>query len=233
VTGRAPSVRGAALTALPLVVAGQPVATPASADPGYVTSVDLDDIASNPVAYGTTVSIRGQVVYTDPEDGRTYATEGPVTLEQRNYGEVDWQLIDSTDMSGFFPAFDFDVVATRIATYRVSYLGEGEFLPSTDSLLVKVSRKVTGRVTEPRDNVYVLSGQVRPSYAGQPISLMRQKCSSCAWRVYTSQLTTTTSGYRFRLPLPRSGIHYFRARVPADGMFVKSFSPTWHLIRIL
>ena len=158
---------------------GQPLAAPASAQPVYVTSVVIDDLASNPVAYGTTVPIRGQVVYPDPETGRDYAAEGRVTLDRRDNGSTDWQTVGSTDMSGSFPAFDFDVVTTRIATYRVSYLGDIDFLPSSDSLLLEVARKVTGRISEPRDDVYVLAGRVSPSYAGRSITLLRQKCSSC------------------------------------------------------
>jgi hypothetical protein len=165
-------------------------------------------------------------------DAREYAAEGPVTLDQRFYGSDVWTTIDSTDMSGFMPAFDFDVVATRIATYRVNYLGEGDYLPSSDSVLLKVARKVTGKITEPRDNVFFFVGRVSPS-SGESVSLMRRKCATCAWRVFTSQLTTSTGNYRFRLPLPREGIHYFRTRVEADGLFVRSYSPTWHLIRIL
>lgn len=224
------SILARAVTAL-LVASSLAVMAPATAAPTVPTDLVLEVSPTGTAVYGTSLSLDGQAVYVDPEDGETYAALGTYRLERRYAGEEAWVLVEDQVVDNpFWAIFDFEAKATRNADYRVTYLGDDTLLPSEASATVRVSRKVKSRTTEPRDNVFYLSGRVVPDYEGRKISLMRKKCSSCSWRVYASKDTSSTSTYRFRLPLPpRGDTHYFRTRVAADTRFVKSFSSTWKL----
>lgn len=229
-------MRPVILRALAVVMLGAPAAFAApgsaTAEPQIATQVVIGSIGPRALTYGTDFSIRGQVTYTDPEDGEEYATDGDVTLDRRYPGTEVWTPVGSDHMSMFYAVFDFDAVADRITEYRVSFAGDETYAPSTASIVVKVARKVTAKMTEPRDNVWYLSGRVAPTYVGQPVTLMRKKCSSCTWRAYATKYTSEFSSYKFRLPLPTTGSYYFRARVPADVSFVKTFSGTFQLMRL-
>jgi hypothetical protein len=217
------------LLSAPLALTAAPSAT---ADVLIPTHVDIHSVGVGALTYGTDFFIRGQVIYTDPEDGEEYAAGGDVSLDIRDAGSDVWSPAGTDHMSVFYPVFDFDAVATRNRDYRVTFAGDETYAPSVGTLTVKVARKVTAKMTEPRDNVWYLSGRVAPTYVGQPVVLMRKKCSSCSWRAYATKYTNEFSHYKFRLPLPPSGSYYFRARVPADASFVTSYSGTYQLTRL-
>lgn len=228
---RRSSVLAAALAAA-LVSGPLIVAAPASARASYSTRVVIDASPSGTVPYKTSVSIRGQVVYVD-DDGDQHAVEGRVVLKRRYLGTTVWRTLGTDTMSGFFPAFDFTVTATRNAQYRVAFAGDDTYRPSSGSVLVRVARKVSSTVRRPRQNVFFMSGRVTPSYAGRTVALMRKKCRACAWKRLAGQATSATSRYRFRLPLPAHGTHYFRVKVPPNVSYVTSYSSTWTITRIL
>lgn len=217
----------------PLLLFSSGTATPtAVAEELITTHVEISSVGSTPLTYNSLFSIRGQVTYTDPEDAQVYAAPGGVVLDRQFAGESEWSTIDNDDMSVFYPVFYFRLTATHNATYRINFLGDDRYAPATDTVTVKVARKVTAKLTEPRENVFYLSGRVSPTYIGQPVTLMRRKCSSCAWRAYTTKATSELSRYRFKLPLPESGSYYFRARVPGDLAFVKTFSSSYQVMRL-
>ena len=225
---------GVVLAALlaPLLLIPPVAASPAVTAELIPTHIDVQSIGTQPVDYRDTVTIRGQVIYTDPEDGKTYAADGTAMLERQFNGETSWASLGSDDFSVYYPVFYFRQTAWRNATYRVSFVGDDRYAPSTETLTVKVARNVTGKLTEPRENVFYLSGRVSPTYIGQPVTLMRKKCSSCAWRAYSTKATSELSRYRFRLPLPESGSYYFRARVLGDQAFVTTFSSSYQVMRL-
>ncbi|HEY8300940.1 MAG TPA: hypothetical protein VIG48_03495 [Jatrophihabitans sp.] len=208
------------------------VASPAVAAATHSTRVDMDAFPSGTVIYKTSVSIEGQVVYI-AADGHQHAVEGTVALKRRYLGTTTWRTLGTDRMSGFLPAFDFTVAATRNAQYKVSYAGSATYGPSSSSVVVKVARKVSATGKEPRPNVFFLSGGVTPSYARKTVALLRKKCRTCAWKIYARQATAATSRYRFRLPVPSRGTHYFKVKVPPSVSFVASYSSTWTITRIL
>ncbi|HET6877934.1 MAG TPA: hypothetical protein VFH38_10430 [Jatrophihabitans sp.] len=227
--------RSAALAwalAVALVGASMVVASPAVAAATHSTRVDMDAFPSGPVIYKTSVSIDGQVVYV-ADDGSQHAVEGTVVLKRRYLGTTTWRTLGTDQMSGFLPAFNFTVAATRNAQYKVSYAGNATYGPSSSSVVIKVARKVSATGKEPRPNVFFLSGRVTPSYAKKSVALMRKKCRSCAWKTYARQATSATSRYRFRLPVPSRGTHYFRVKVPPSVSYITSYSGTWTITRIL
>lgn len=220
----------ALLTAVALVGLPGVVAAPAVAQATVPTEISID--VDSPVTYGDKIHMSGQVSYV--EDGEEYAlADAKVVLERRYLDSSSWSEIGSYVTAGFWPDYEFEVKAVKGAEYRVSFAGDETYLPSTAKATVRVYRKVGSKVTEPSPNVFYLKGKVAPKYAGKPVFLMRKKCSSCAWTTISSQKSTSTSTYRFRLPLPRSGTHYFRARVPASAVFLKSVSDAWQIMKIL
>lgn len=205
---------------------------PARALAPYDTWIELDSV-STPVTYGDQLTISGQVVYYDPDDDDEYAvSDAEVTLEKRALGAASWTYVGTDVATGFWPWFEFGQTARRNTQYRVTYAGDETYGPSQDTVSVTVHRKVTANLVEPRHNVFYLKGRVVPSYAGRRVALLRRTCSSCRWREYGAQRATSTSTYRFRLPLPRSGTFYFRAMVAKDAGFLKSFSRIGSLTRI-
>lgn len=215
------------MVAVPLVA----VAPATAVEPTVPTVLTWELSPVGVVPYHSSIFIQGQATYVDPEDSQEYAALGTYRLEKRYPDGITWTFVQDQGVDNPFLAyFDFEVIAERNTEYRVTFLGDDTYQPSSNTGIVKVSRKVSSHSSEPRQNVYYLAGRVRPAYAGRKVSLMRQKCSTCAWRVYTSQKTSATSNYRFRLPLPpRGATHNFKVRVPADTRFVKSFSTAWTL----
>lgn len=215
------------LVATPLAV----VAPAMAVEPTIPTDLVWELSPTGTVPYQTDISIEGQAVYVDPEDGEEYAALGVFRLEQRYLGVSTWTHVEDALVDNPFLAyFSFEVTALRNTEYRVTFMGDDTYLPSVNTGIVKVARTVSSKSSEPRRNVFYLSGKVRPAYADKTVSLMRKKCASCSWKAYASKTTTDASTYRFRLPLPpRGDTHYFKVRAPKDERFVKSFSTTWVL----
>lgn len=207
------------------------VPAPAYAEPTVATAVIVSSVGT--VRYHDVFTLGGQVVYTDPVEQQQFAlTEVTVRLDRRYLGSSTWTALGTDVTAGAFPAYAFDVTAQKNAVYRVTFAGDDTYQASAAKETVHVRRRVPARVVEPRENAFYLVGRVVPSYAGKRVYLMRRTCSSCPWKTLTSQLTSDTSRYRFRLPLPKKGTHYFRARVPASTSYVKSVSVTWNLSRV-
>lgn len=205
---------------------------PAEAVATYGTWIELDSV-STPATYGDHLTITGQVVYYDTEAGDEYAvSDAEVTLEKRALGTATWTYVGTDVASGFWPWFEFDQTARSNTQYRVTYAGDETYGPSQDAVTVKVHRKVSANLVEPRHNVFFLKGRVTPSFAGRRVVLMRRTCSYCRWRELSAQRATSTSTYRFRLPLPPRGTYYFKAMVAKDSLFLKSFSRVGSLTRI-
>lgn len=218
-----------------LVVLLGPVVTalPAQAEPTVATQITLAGVHT--ATYGDTLTITGQVVYTDPGDNEQYALEGAtVVLARRYLDSSTWTEVGSVVTSGFWPAYEFTQKAVRNAVFRVTFAGDATYQASTNRATGRVRRIVSSRGTEPRENVFYLSGRVRPAYDRKRVDLMRKTCSACSWKVSASQRTTATSRFRFRLPLPpRSQTHYFRVRVPGGTSYITSYSTTYQLTRLL
>ena len=225
---RAAAVACALLGAASVPVAAPVTVAPAYAEPTVATTVTVSSIGT--VRYHDGFALGGQVAFTDPDDQKLYALPDVIVrLDRRYLGSSTWTELGTDVTEGPFPSYAFDVTAQRNAVYRVTFAGDDTYQKSVAKEAVDVRRRVPARVTEPREDVFYLAGRVVPSYAGKRVYLMRRTCSSCAWKTWASQLTGDTSRYRFRLPLPKTGTDYFRARVPASTSYVKSVSVTWNV----
>ena len=88
------------------------------------------------------------------------------------------------------------------------------------------TREVIVKPREPRPDVFVLAGRVRPAYEKRPAILQRRNCGSCSWFAFERFRTDADS--RFRLSVPdlepgRKKVCY-RVKVPASKGFSRSFS---------
>lgn len=230
-TARIAALAIALLVAPPLAAPVVAAAAPAAAEPVIATDVSI--VVGSPVTYGDVLTVSGQVSYLDPDDGQEYAlVDAVVLLERRHLDADEWTEVATQATSGEFPRYEFEDVATKGARYRVTYTGDEEYAGSAAEATVRVRRIVTSRVVEPRDSVFFLRGRVTPDHAGERVALLRKKCSDCAWKVVRRTDTSARSTYRFRLPLPREGVHYFRARVPADAVFLRTLSAVWEIRRV-
>lgn len=211
------------------VLAAVPVGAASAQVAATETRIDLT-VYPLRTDYLDSVTVSGNVMYNDPAVGWTYLEGVTVELQRRYLGTDQWVTLASAVAGAYIGDFDFTSVARQNAEYRVAFAGDDTYLPSSASQTVRVHRLVSSRGSEPRHNVFYLSGKVRPSYAGHRLYLTRQRCSTCAWRTIASQKATSTSTYRFRLPLPpRGATHYFRVRVPASTQFLVSYSSAWRL----
>lgn len=226
------TVRNVAVTsAIALLAAPALAAAPAEAVPTVQTEVSI--IVADKVTYGESLTMSGQVSYVDPDDGEEYGlADATVVLERRYLDSTEWQEVGTQVTAGMWPDYEFEVTARKGARYRVSYAGDETYLPSKAEATVRVHRKITSKMTEPRADVFFLKGRVTPKYAGEPVALLRKKCETCSWKAIKTMAATAKSTYRFRLPLPGNGTHYFRARTPATVLFLKTVSHTWEIRRI-
>lgn len=204
---------------------------PAAAQPTIETKVSV--VVGSPVTYGDVVTIGGQVSYVSLDDGKVYGlADAIVRLERRALDSTTWTEVATQVTAGEFPSYAFEDVATKGTRYRVTYDGDETYMGSSAGATVRVRRIVTSKVTEPRDNVFFLKGSVTPDHAGERVALLRKRCSDCPWKVIRRADATARSTYRFRLPLPQRGVHYFRARVPGDQAYLSTLSRVWEIRRV-
>ena len=88
------------------------------------------------------------------------------------------------------------------------------------------TREVIVKPREPRPDVFLLTGRVRPDYAKRPAILQRRNCADCAWFAFERFRTDARS--RFRLSIPdlepgRTKVCY-RVKVPAGKRFATALS---------
>lgn len=89
----------------------------------------------------------------------------------------------------------------------------------------KDTREVAIKVTEPRDQVFVVKGKVGPTYKKRNMIIQRKLKGASTWKTYKRITTNGRSRYRARIqPKKSPGIVYYRARVPASGTWAVSYS---------
>ncbi len=216
-----------ALIALSLL--GLPMATAAQAAPAVAAATPTSltvQVSTHRATYRQRLSIHGQVVA-----GNAGVPGLRVRLEMRPLGTPRWSVVGHRVTQGSLASYQFSRRATRNTLWRVRFAGNQSYGPSSGTATVRVYRLVTGKVAHPHSS-WFMTGRVSPGYAGRPVHLMRQRCKRCAFRTYATQRTGPGGRYRFRLPVPRTGTHYFKVRVPASTAFLLTDSPTWTLTRL-
>lgn len=221
--------------AAPLVPA---VTTPAAADPIFASATTAYTTTSDPV-FDQRFKIVGQV-FLLLGDSPTPMPNQQVSLEQRPNSTAEWSVVATATTTETTLAngekhimYTFDRVAYRTASFRVRYAGSSDAGAIGGSVSddgaavpvpVRVHRQMPIRLSQPQPSRIYMSGEARPLYARQRVTVLRKTCSTCAWRAYARPLTDASGHYRVRLYAPRRGSFYYLARTPASSGFVSSDS---------
>ncbi len=197
--------------------AASPVATAASRHHTSVRFLSFDHTR----AYGSTTSVRGQVIARIGGDNGSVAGVR-VTLLRQLDGSSNWRSlgVDFTSRSGF-PKFVFDVKSRANATYRAVYNGNKRLEPSSNRTSVSVYRTFSASLEDGSGRFH---GRVSPHYAHKAISLDKRSCATCGWRRVSTARTGDKGVWSFKVGAPRHGRSFWRVATPASSKFVKSYS---------
>lgn len=155
-----------------------------------------------------------------------------VRLYARPVGQRDWTYVAARRTSTDRGLFRFDThKPVRNTDYRVDYVAEWAYQPSSESATVKVRRKISSTVTRDGDT-FVMSGSIAPKSPGKTVRLQRKTCSGCSWTTVKSTTASSSSAWRFRFSGPtKRGTWYFRAYTPSDSRLSTGYSGTWSIRR--
>jgi hypothetical protein len=229
----APLLLGLALLGLPVLTAGSASADPTTGNETLATKIVILSAPSH-ATYARTMTITGQFGVQDPTTQEYgYLNDETVSLERKLVGQSDFTLLDDAVTAGEGKV-TFSTPATKNAQYRLTYSGNTltsadgtssvDLAPSTSTVRgIHVYRDLHDRGVKKSGRNYLL-GNVDPGWGGRTIFLQRKTCAKCAWKGYTTQRTTSTGGWKFRVPAPKHGKWYWRAYVPATTDYLKSSS---------
>jgi hypothetical protein len=165
--------------------------------------------APNPSSYGAAVTITGTI---------TTSGQPSVTLWQELPGEKAYQQIAVTN-AGADDSYTFKIKAGTVTTDRNWYVANGSEQSSIDDQAVRAAVGASDVVT---GGDVVLSGQVRPSHAGQQVLVERR--AGAQWDVVGKARLSARSRYRLRVSLAGAGRAALRVQLPADARNTDSFS---------
>lgn len=179
------------------------------------------------VLYGEPAMLEGQVVTSDGA-----VPDARVDLLAKEAGSAEWTRVGSATSDPDTGVFAFDCLRPVASTdYRAVFHGTLWYGPSQGDRRIAVARRVpdTMRLVAPAR--FRFHGAVEPRYAGRPVLLQRQSCPRCRWDTVGRTLSSDRSGWRFGIDVSSfTGDRWFRAVVPADGSYARSFSAhTWRL----
>jgi hypothetical protein len=117
------------------------------------------------------------------------------------------------------------MVLARLAVVLVTVLVTALAAPAP-AVFAAESREVIVKPREPRPDVFLLAGRVRPAYEKKPAILQRRNCGSCSWFAFDRFRTDADSRFRLLVPDLEPGRKKVchRVKVPASKGFSRSFS---------
>lgn len=230
---------------LPVTATSQASASACAPPPsrqGTLTPVTTAATSSSPVAadtrirltkwstrvlHGQTASLHGQVV---TDDGAI--TEASVELYAREAGAPQWVALGAAESDPDTGVFEFDCLQPTVnTTYRVAYEGSLTHQPSRTERTVRVLRRVPDSLAQVAAERFLLRGAVRPGYAERQVLLQQKDCRQCRWQTVRREQSNTGSRWSFTIEVSGySGSRWFRAAVPADQFYDRSYGD--HIWRI-
>lgn len=182
------------------------------------------------VVYGGASTLEGQVV---TDDGAL--REAEVELYARRRGADRWRSVGTAVASPETAVFSFrDHEPSATTDYRVVFAGDLVYAASEATRRVPVRRRVRDRMRRVDPTHYSLRGSVAPRYRDRRVRLQRRTCRRCAWSTVATRDTDGRSRWRFRVDAPdrRHRTWYYRAVVPRDAHFARSYSDrVWSIRR--
>ena len=230
---------GLTLLGLPVLAAGSAsAAEPCTPGPTCLATRVLIIKAPTKAVYKHTMTITGEVDAQDPSTTDYGWVPGQTLTLQRKTGQGDWTSIGDAVTSDVDGAATFLTPAVKNAQYQLVYAGgtytfpDGsgsvDLAPSTSTPRgIQVYRDLHDRGVKQSGKNYLV-GNVDPGWGGKTIYLQRKTCSSCAWKGYATQRTTSTGGWKFRVPSPKQGKWFWRSYVPATSDYLKSMSGVYY-----
>lgn len=209
-----------ALLASLLVASPAAAATPTLAiESQYANAIYADPIG--PAGIRDTVGFAG--VLTDVADQPVVGQE--LVLERRLTNQADFEPVGSgvTDSNGRVVLY---VPAQGNAVYRFTYAGDGvTYDPAVSAnKALKVQRDFNARKVTNKGNIF-LRGNINPGWGGRNVTLQKKSCGTCAWKNVGGAKSSATGAWSLRAAYPPLGkVWRFRARIPAEGLFVASTS---------
>lgn len=179
------------------------------------------------VVYGDTATLKGQVV---TQDGAI--PDATVDLVAREAGSSKWVSVGSATSDSETGVFSFTCLKPiRTTEYRAVYHGTLLYGGSEGDRTVEVARRVPDAMTQVAPDQFRFQGSVEPRYVARSVLLQRKSCSSCSWRTLSRATTTARSEWRFTIDVSGfTGSRWYRAVVPADDLYVRSYSTrSWQL----
>lgn len=109
--------------------------------------------------------------------------------------------------------------------YRVVYHGALLQAGSEGRRTVGVARRVSDSMTQVAANLFRFKGSVDPRYVARTVLLQRKSCSGCRWSDVARSPTSSRSAWRFAVDVSGfTGDRWYRAAVPGDDSYVRSYS---------
>ncbi len=182
---------------------------------------------STKVLYGQSALLYGQVV---TDDGTI--ADADVELYAWNAGTSEWTALGSAQTNPDTGVFAFDCLQPTVTTtYRVVYEGTIAYQPSEAQRTVQVMRRVPDALTQVAAERFRLRGSVQPRYAERRVLLQQRNCRTCRWHTVQHKQTNNRSRWWFAIDASAySGRRWFRAVVPADHFYTRSYG--YHVWRI-
>lgn len=123
--------------------------------------------------------------------------------------------------------YEFLTEAQGNARYRVSYDGDEITYNDSESAVdqVNVMRDFNARVVK-KERKAVLKGNINPGWNNKIVRWQHKRCERCKWQVIARRKTGDKGAWRFDAAYPPSvGKEWFyRATIPGDDSFIRSFS---------
>lgn len=182
---------------------------------------------SSRVLYGQSAVLHGQVV---TEDGAI--ADADVELYAREASASEWISLGSAYTDPDTGVFAFDCLQPTMTTaYRVVYEGSPTYQATQAERTVRVLRRVPDALAQVAAERFRLSGSVQPRYAERRVLLQHKDCRQCRWRTVQRKQTNSRSRWGFTIDASgHSGSRWFRAVVPADQFYTRSYG--YHVWRI-
>lgn len=90
-------------------------------------------------------------------------------------------------------------------------------------------KRTIGSTIEDTGNKLVFRGNVSPGHANKRVFIQKKNCKGerCDWHRFDVVRTNDKGGFHRRVPAPRDGYWYWRAKVKAHGGYGTSYSDVW------
>ena len=129
--------------------------------------------------------------------------------------------------TGVMPTWTGRVTGAPMGLVLALLLGLSVAVPAGAVTAPREDLEIVVTPREPRPDVFVLKGRVKPTYKKQEAILQRRNCGECSWFAYETFETDGESRFKLRVPTPgpeeRRRICY-RVKIPRSDQYRRAIS---------